>query len=158
MAVGVACRDCGVILPERPGRCPACGARSRNWGLVVARVGMGVALAIAFWGVSKLQRPRVDPTLVGDVQAYPGISRLGFNDRGTDVTAFIDNKAKVPVDVTLRLRALDIADHVSKEVISGPHRLIAPGSVKSIEVSITTTPIAKWEVEIIDLAPSPPPQ
>ncbi len=120
--------------------------------VLVALVGLGLAM------IGLVKRPRVDPKLAKDVEAYIGLSRLSTDEKRSEVTAFIDNKGTVPVDVTVRFRALDMAGHVAKEVISGPYRRTAPGSSKSIGVSIDTTPIDTWEIDIIELSPSPPPQ
>jgi hypothetical protein len=123
----------------------------RIWAYI--GIAMVAALGLAIVGLSL--RSRVDPALAGFVEAYPGVSRLASDQRGTEVTGIIDNKGTVPVDVTVRFRALDVGNNVVSEVESGPHRGIAPGASKTVPVKITATPIERWEMDIVELAPTP---
>jgi hypothetical protein len=155
MAVDVSCRACGVALPEHVGRCPACGARSRQWRRWI-RVGLAVLVVfVVASGLALTHRPRVDPALAADVRAFPGIRQLSPDARGTDVSGHVENKARVPVDFIVRFRARDIYGRVGAEIESKRYRNLLPDSSTDVKGYFDMTPIETIDVDIVELARSP---
>ena len=155
MSGGMPCRACGVVLPGRVGRCPSCGA-SLGLGRAPAWVGLAVVAALALSIIGLTRRPRVDPTLAADVQAFTGIRRLSADQKRTEVSGFIDNKGRVPVDVTVRIRSRDVVGQVFADFESGPYRNLAPGSSTPIQAILDMTPVESVEIDVVELAPSRP--
>jgi hypothetical protein len=157
MPGGVTCRACGVVLPERVGRCPACGersglGRSRAW-VLLAVIAVIAALGLATIGLTR--RPRVDPSLAAEVEAFTGVRRLSISEKGTEVSGHVENRSQVSVDVIVRFRGRDFSGRVVAEVESEPYRNLPPGSSTTVGATFDMTPLQDFEVDIVELAPSP---
>ena len=125
MSKGTSCRSCGVALPGRVGRCPACGVRS-GVGRLAVGAGLAIIAALALWIIVPHPRPRVDPSLAADVQAFTGLRRLSADEKRTEVSGFIENRGRVPVDVKVRVRALDVVGNVVADFESRPYGTSPP--------------------------------
>jgi hypothetical protein len=154
MAGGVACRACGVVLPERVGRCPACGSRSRTWR-AAAWVGLALALCLAFWSIRLFRRDRVDPSLAAEVEAFYGLRQLSSDGKRTDVTGHVENRSRVPVDVIVQFRGKDVLGRVVGVIESEPYRHLPPGSSTTVGASFDMTPLQDVEIDIVELSRSP---
>jgi hypothetical protein len=155
MAGGVSCRACGVVLPERVGRCPACGARAglgRTWAWVLLAI--VVAAVVGAWNFLP-PRSRVDPALAADVHVLKVVRRASADGKMTDVSGSVENKGEVPVDVVVRFRGLDALGRVVSVVDSEPARDLPPGSSTNIGATMDLTPVQSVEADIVELKLSP---
>lgn len=155
MVVGVSCRACGVVLPERVGRCPACGerlglGRAVTWVLLAI---VAAALAGA-WFVSP-PRSRVDPTLAADVHVLKVSRRASADGKGNDVSGSVENKSEGPVDVIIRFRGLDALGRVVSVVDSELTRDLPPGSSTTVGATMDLTPVQSVTAEFVELKASP---
>src|SRR3954454_8440078 len=100
MAESRTCRGCGVVVPGRFGHCPRCG-RWEGLGLLSTWLLGGLLVLVAVGALAWTTRLLFpgEPTL--DVQVTPGGVRLALDERGSEVSATIDNPNPVPVDVTV---------------------------------------------------------
>lgn len=139
------CPACGVTLPRRVGRCPACHARLPKHPLVVGLAAIlatlalvGIAIQVhSFW-----YAPRAELR----VEIAPTTPRLSPDARGTDASTTLENLNKVTVVVTVLVRGLDISGKAVVEETLGPFRL-RPGAVRDISVHFDTTPLESVDFE-----------
>lgn len=154
MLTATSCPACGVVLPGRLVRCPACGVRPGRrpvgFRVIVVTVAAILAIGAVVW-VGFVGRGR-SPLLT--VEVTPGVSRLSPDARGTDVVATIDNPNPMPVDVTVRVRGIDIAKNVVAEATLGPYRGLRPGAVRPIRHHFATTPLDSVAFEAVEVTPS----
>jgi hypothetical protein len=95
------------------------------------------AAAFAVWTV----RPRPDPLVRANVRVTSGGFLLSRDERGTDVTGFIENLNPVTVDVTVRARGYDIAGRPVAEATLGPITCAPDGQPYPISVYLDCTPL-----------------
>jgi hypothetical protein len=153
MARGVACRACGVVLPERVGRCPACG--SRSWtGRPAAWVGLAAVLCLVVWSIGQVRWRRVDPSLAGDVRSSGARLQMASDGRRLEVVGRVENKSQVPVDVVVRVRVKDTAGRVMAVTESEPYRELPPGSLTTVGVTLDTFLANSVELDIVELSRS----
>jgi hypothetical protein len=154
MATTETCPTCGVVVPGRLGRCPACGVRSGRRPIVIgiALVSLAAVLGIGAFAWTRYfgRNPAPRPIIV----VTPGVSRLSPDARGTDVAATLDNPNPMPVDVTIRVRGLDITNRVVVEKTLGPYRGLRPGTRRDIGTHLSATPLETVTFEPIDVAPT----
>lgn len=149
------CPACGVVAPGRIGRCPSCGAWT-GLGLAAVRLAAALAATIAVSALVWALRPGRGASPAMGVRVTSGGSFLSADERGTDVSATIDNPNPVPVNVTVRVRGYDITDRVVVEEIIGPFRHVPPGGPYPIRAHLETTPLKDVTLEAVDIHPSNP--
>jgi hypothetical protein len=159
MAVGVACRTCGVALPGRVVRCPACGSRS-GLGWLAARVGLAVVvLAIAIGGRNLFLRPRVDPKLAGQVRVTAGASRFSGDMKQIQVPVRVENQNQVPVDLIVRVRVHNSLGGADTVVESERFEYFPSDSSTTVSVDFGMdfflVPTKGVEVDVVELRRSP---
>jgi hypothetical protein len=98
----------------------------------------------------------VDPSLAADVEAFTGLRRLSADGKRTEVSGFIENRGRGSVDVTVRVRGLNVAGQVVADFESGPYRNLAPGSSTPIQTVLDMTPVESVKIDVVELAPSRP--
>ena len=154
MTGGVVCRACGVVLPERVGRCPSCGAwmgftRSAAW------VGLAVVVSLVLWSVRPARRQRVDPSLASDVRSSGARLQMSSDWKRLEVAGRVENKSQVPVDVVVRVQGKDGLGRVVTVVESEPYRELPAGSLTTVGVTLDTFLVHDVELDIVELSRSP---
>jgi hypothetical protein len=89
------------------------------------------------------------------VQITPAISLRSPDERGTDASATINNPNPMPVDVTIRVRGLDITDRPVIEKTIGPLHFPA-GGIRDIQAYLDATPLKSVAFEAIAVNPVDP--
>jgi hypothetical protein len=89
------------------------------------------------------------------VQITPGFSCLSRDERGTDAFATVKNPNRMPVDVTLRVRGLDITERPVIEKTVGPFRNIPAGGARDVQVYLDATPLTSVKFETVAVRPVP---
>jgi hypothetical protein len=82
--------------------------------------------------------------------------RLALDERGSEVSATIDNPNPVPVDVIVLVMGHDITDRVVVQEKAGPYRRIPPGGPHVIQARLEATPLEKISVKTLEVRPSDP--
>ena len=156
MATASSCPACGVVVPGKLDRCPACGAGSGRRPIAGRMALASIAVVLAIGAIVWAGRFGRGPAPKTIVVVTSGIHRLSPDGRGTDAEATIDNPNPMPVDVTIRVRGLDIANRVVAEKTLGPYRGLPPGTARDIRTSFDMTPLASVTFEAVDVAPTDP--
>jgi hypothetical protein len=91
-----------------------------------------------------------------DVQVTPGGVRLALDERGSEVSATIDNPNPVPVDVTVLAMGHDITDRLVVQEMAGPYRRIPPGGPHVIQARLDATPLERVSFKTLEVRPSDP--
>jgi hypothetical protein len=150
------CPRCAVAVPPGTAHCPSCqrplGRRRPVWGLVAAAVVGLAAGALALMGWLGAAGDGTD--WAAKVTVSPGGIRLSADGRGTDVFGLLDNANPVPVDVTVRVVARDVAGDTIAREVAGRYRGVEPGRTLPIRHFIDSTPLETVEFEVIEARPS----
>ncbi len=78
-----------------------------------------------------------------------GASWLSADERGTDASAIIDNPGSAFVNVTVKVRGLDLANRVVIEKTLGPYRNVPPGGHRPIETYLDATPLESVAFDVV---------
>jgi hypothetical protein len=146
------CPGCGVVVPEKLGRCPSCRAWLGHRLIAIGLAGALMAVGCA-WALIQMRGPGQPAAPRLSVQITPGVPHLAPNASGTDTSATIDNPNPMPVDVTIRVRGFDITDRSVIEDTIGPFRNVPAGGFLPIQAYLDATPLKAVTFEAIAVKP-----